>query len=61
MDPDQLASKKPADLDLHCFANRILSGLARYGLVCPICSWEMSEIIFAAISWLSTSITIANT
>ena len=22
MDPDQLASQKPADLDLHCFQNR---------------------------------------
>ena len=25
MDPDQLASEKPADLDLHCFQNRIKS------------------------------------
>ena len=24
MDPDQLASEKPADLDLHCFQNRII-------------------------------------
>ena len=23
MDPDQLASEKPADLDLHCFQNKI--------------------------------------
>ena len=23
MDPDQLASEKPADPDLHCFQNRI--------------------------------------
>ena len=23
VDPDQLVSKKPADLDLHCFENRI--------------------------------------
>ena len=23
MDPDQLASQKPADLDLHCFRNNI--------------------------------------
>ena len=23
VDPDQLASEKPADLDLHCFLNRI--------------------------------------
>ena len=23
VDPDQLASQKPADLDLHCFKNRI--------------------------------------
>ena len=25
-DPDHLASQKPADLDLHCFQNRIYSG-----------------------------------
>ena len=24
VDPDQLASQKPADLDLHCFQNRII-------------------------------------
>ena len=23
VDPDQLASEKPADLDLHCYQNRI--------------------------------------
>ena len=27
MDPDQLASEKPADLDLHCFQTRIYPGL----------------------------------
>ena len=26
--PDQLASQKPADLDLHCFQNWIYSGVA---------------------------------
>ena len=26
--PDQLASEKPADLDLHCFQNRLYPGLA---------------------------------
>ena len=26
VDPDQLASEKPADLDLHCFQNRIYLG-----------------------------------
>ena len=26
MDPDQLASEKPADLDLHCFQIRIFLG-----------------------------------
>ena len=26
MDPDQLAIEKPADLDLHCFQNRIYPG-----------------------------------
>ena len=28
VDPDQLASHKPADLDLHCFQNRIYTILA---------------------------------
>ena len=28
VDPDQLASEKPADLDLHCFQNRIYPGSA---------------------------------
>ena len=31
VDPDQLASEKPADLDLHCFQNRIYPGLTWYG------------------------------
>ena len=26
VDPDQLALQKPADLDLHCFQNRIYLG-----------------------------------
>ena len=29
VDPDQLGSKKPADLDLHCFQNRIKSGCSQ--------------------------------
>ena len=29
MDPDQLASKKPADLDLHIFQNRNVSRLSK--------------------------------
>ena len=29
MDPDQLASEKPADLDLHCFLNNIYLVAAR--------------------------------
>ena len=32
VDPDQLASQKPADLDLHCFQNRIQPGLVWKGL-----------------------------
>ena len=32
MVPDQLASQKPADLDLHCFHNRLYPALARYEL-----------------------------
>ena len=27
MDPDQLASEKPADLDLRCFLSRIYQGI----------------------------------
>ena len=27
VDPDQLASEQPADLDLRCFQNKIYSGL----------------------------------
>ena len=27
VDPDQLASQNPADLDLHCFQNRIYIGV----------------------------------
>ena len=30
MDPDQLASEKPADLDLHCFQNRDITQV-QYG------------------------------
>ena len=35
VDPDQLASEKPADLDLHCFQNRILvyPGLTWFELI----------------------------
>ena len=33
MDPDQLASEKPADQDLHCFQNRICIGSAWQGLM----------------------------
>ena len=33
VDPDQLASKKPADLDLHCFQNRLYPGSAWLGLI----------------------------
>ena len=32
VDPNQLASQKPADLDLHYFQNRIYPGSARQGL-----------------------------
>ena len=28
VDPDQLASQKPADLDLHCFQKQDISGLS---------------------------------
>ena len=32
MEPDQLASEKPADLDLHCLLYRIYPDLAGHGL-----------------------------
>ena len=32
VDPDQLASEKPADLDLHCFQNRIMD-TCRFSMV----------------------------
>ena len=32
MDPDPLASVKPADLDLHCFQNRMHLDLKKQGL-----------------------------
>ena len=32
VDPDQLASQKPADLDLHCFQSRIYPGIVMCGL-----------------------------
>ena len=33
VDSGQLASKKPADLDLHCFQNQIFLGLAGLGVI----------------------------
>ena len=33
LDTDQLASAKPADLDLHCFQNGIYLGLAWLKLI----------------------------
>ena len=32
MDPDQLASEKPADLDLHCFQKQDISRLSMINL-----------------------------
>ena len=32
MKPDQLASQKPADLDLHCFKNKIYPGWDVYNI-----------------------------
>ena len=32
-DPDQLASEKPTDLDLHCLLRQGMSYLAREGLI----------------------------
>ena len=33
MDPDQLASKKPADPDLHCFQKQYMSQFSMIGLI----------------------------
>ena len=33
VDPDQLASVKPADFDLHSFRNRIYQGLGYFEIV----------------------------
>ena len=40
MDPDQLASQKPADLELHCFQNRIYMGgyvVSLFIAACIVC------------------------
>ena len=42
MDPDQLASQKPADLDLHCFQIRIYPGLALLGLIFVLLNKDLS-------------------
>ena len=61
MYPDQLASEKPADLDLHCFQNRIyldsaLQGLRKHGSIRYLLSTQQtrsdrvdaqSDLIFA--------------
>ena len=44
VDSDQLASQKPADLDLPCFQNRVNLGLAWQGL--NISSIEQQENLF---------------
>ena len=44
VDSDQLASQKPADLDLPCFRNRVNLGLAWQGL--NISSIEQQENLF---------------
>ena len=43
VDPDQLASKKPADLDLHCFQNWIISGFRMDKVkIASLCLLEMN-------------------
>ena len=45
MIPDQLASEKPADLDLYCFPNRIhISGLSMR-MVKLVCNCDRRELI----------------
>ena len=49
MDPDQLASEKPADLDLHCFQSTMLQSTVGNESDCrfrghklgPIHSWRL--------------------
>ena len=36
VDPDQLASEKPADLDLHCFQKKRYPGSSGYGLASAV-------------------------
>ena len=49
VDPDQLASQKPADLDLHCFQNRTYQGLASEGLMQMTCLKMTSSISIGAL------------
>ena len=44
MDPDQLASKKPADLNLHCFQNGLYSDSAWHGSMSVWFSFKMSFV-----------------
>ena len=40
VDPDQLASEKQVDLDIHCFHNRIFLGSVGQGLLILPCNIE---------------------
>ena len=46
VDPDHLASEKPADLDLHCFQNRIHHGIGYGFLLFFGCMSLLSSIDF---------------
>ena len=44
MDPDQLASQKPADLDLHCLHNMIDISLLSMIMVKSPCKWHLGVV-----------------
>ena len=48
VDPDQLAPKKPADLNLHCFQNRNISGFSSIERKCffsHVIDWGQNLLI----------------
>ena len=45
-DPDQLASQKPTDLDLHCLQRQDISGFSRTRVKAPITNAVDDSFIF---------------
>ena len=54
MDPDQLNSEKPADLDLHCFQNRRCPGLACLEL--RVCKAEKKNMKMIETTYVKTAL-----